>query len=208
MPIDKRKLHSFFYSSGYKYLYHCNTIATSCLFIKQGGLLSKRQIEKRKLNNTSCIDKEINQSNDISFDTSDFKRFYGKLNHHGPVCFVMSIDILLDSKFPDIYVDTIHHNNTDKRIHTSEFDIENQCTQIKMLSFKNCNDIIPFNPYLNKIVVDWPKTYDMDINTLIENGIKSLKNCIDSNNMFSLANYYKYIMKPNNYNINLFFSPN
>lgn len=207
MSIDKRKLHSFFYVNGLKYLYHCNTIVTSCSFIQQGGLLSRRQVENRQLKHTPRISNSINNkfdtSNDIPVDTSNLGRFYAKLNCHGPVCFVMSIDILLDDKFPDIYVNNIHQDDVDN---INPF--ESNCNQIKMLSFKNCNDIIPFNPYLKEIIVDYPKTYDMDINILIDNGIKYFKNSIQHSKFHRPIDYYNYTIEPSKYNIDLFFNPN
>lgn len=56
-------------------LFHANTVTTSLSFISEGGLLSRGEVEKRGLKQTSQLsdddDKLYNIWNDVFFDSCD-----------------------------------------------------------------------------------------------------------------------------------------
>ena len=127
LSVDKRKLYGFLYSNGYKDLYHSNTVAVSRVFINQGGLLSKQGLKNRgleyplKYSNKVC--RPFDTSNDIPINPLNLRKFYSKFNVHGPVCFVLSIDVLLDDNLPSVDIsssgliddiDTIYCSNMNK----------------------------------------------------------------------------------------------
>lgn len=218
MSIDKRKLHSFLYSNGYKYLYHSNVIAISQLFISQGGLLSKQELKNRGLEYllkySNKLGRSFDTSNDIPVNPLNLGKFYSKFNIHGPVCFVLSIDVLLDDTLPNVYInsngvvnemDTLYCNNMNKYLNIFSSNSNKEFSKLNMIYFKNYNNVIPFNPYLKKIILETPVTYDKDIDTIVKDGIKSFEDYVHSKNIKVPIEHYSYIINPKECNAKLFY---
>lgn len=115
MSINKTELYNFLYDNNYRYLYHANTVVTSCSFIEQGGLLSRKETENRNLNQTPQYsdekDKILGVYNDIFVDVLNLGQHYNRINYYGPICIAMSIDMLLDENLPDVYI-TVNNQYT------------------------------------------------------------------------------------------------
>lgn len=83
-----------------EFLYHANTVATACTFLRAGGLLSRGTVVDLGLEQTSQetdeTDKMFDVFYDIFFDSDDIHRRAKKINLYGPVLFVYSIDLLDD----------------------------------------------------------------------------------------------------------------
>lgn len=218
MSIDKRKLYSFLYSNGYKYLYHSNTVAVSRLFISQGGLLSKQELKNRGLEYllkySNKLHRPFDTSNDIPVNPLNLRKFYSKFNIHGPVCFVLSIDVLLDDNLPSVYIssngliddmDTLYCSNMDKYLNVFSSNSNKEFSKLNMIYFKNYNDIIPFKPYLKRIILETPVTYDKNIDTIVKDGIKSFEDYAKSKNIKVPIEHYSYIINPKECNAKLFY---
>lgn len=80
------------------YLYHANSVTTSCTFLTKGGLLSRGYVESRKLQQTPQAsdekDKQVGVWDDTFMDTVDIHARAKQYNEYGPVLFVMQADIL------------------------------------------------------------------------------------------------------------------
>ncbi len=90
-------------SKGVFSLYHANTVATACTFIRSGGLLSRGAVRDRGLFQTSqdtdASDQAFDVFYDIFFDSVDIHARSSNLNYYGPVTFVYSVDLL--EKIPE-----------------------------------------------------------------------------------------------------------
>lgn len=218
MSINKTELYNFLHDKNYRYLYHANTVVTSCSFIEQGGLLSRKETENRNLNQTpqdsDKKDKILGVYNDIFVDVLNLGQYYNRINYYGPICFVMSIDMLLDENLPDVHItvnnpiyitnpNNMYYNDVNDYINVFSQSLLNHTIQQKMITFKNCNDIIPFNPYLKEIIIEQPYF----TNDIIQNGLDTIKKCIQNNNINAQI---KHVCRNVNDNrdINPLFNPN
>lgn len=78
-------------------------------------------------------------------------------------------------------------------------------SKLNMIYFKNYNNVIPFNPYLKKIILETPVTYDKDIDTIVKEGIKSFEDYVHSKNIKVPIEHYSYIINPKECNAKLFY---
>jgi len=85
-------------NKGITRLYHANTVATACTFIKQHGLLSRGAVRDFGLyqtpQSTDISDQEFDVFYDIFFDSVDIHQRSKNINYYGPVTFVFSINVL------------------------------------------------------------------------------------------------------------------
>ena len=99
MKISNRELHTFLLSKDINYVYHANTVSTSITYIQNGGLLSRGDVEDKKLNQTiqssDDDDKLFDVWNDVFIDTHDLHSHFPRQNLYGPVLFKFNIDFLL-----------------------------------------------------------------------------------------------------------------
>lgn len=161
------KLKNILYSKGIKHLYHANTVTTASTFLELGGLLSRQQVEEQGLKQTKQYtdrdDKKYGIWNDIFFDFVDIHDRACNYNQYGPILFVFNVDvlsqceseILITKKNPtkwhlcnedDYYFKDV--SEFDKNYVYGNFD--------NMLTIHNVQGILPFNKYLEKIIIDNP----------------------------------------------------
>ncbi len=80
-------------------LYHANSVATSCTFLQQDGLVSRGFVEDRGLEQTSQFSDESDKKNGIwhrvFLDHVDIHDRAGEKNQYGPVLFRFDLNILL-----------------------------------------------------------------------------------------------------------------
>ena len=163
-------------------LFHANTVTTSLSFISEGGLLSRGEVEKRGLKQTSQLsdddDKLYNIWNDVFFDSCYVHEVVKNANNYGPVCFVFSVDLLDDTSLPMIRITRSNPFNWKKSL-TDNIDdnyiddiSEYRKGDIAMhLTFFDCKTVIPFSPYLKKIILDDPQLEDNGIFEKAKNSI-------------------------------------
>jgi len=81
------------------FLFHANTVTTSCAYLTHGKLLSRAGVEKLDLVQTKQksddVDKKFGIFNYIFLDTVDIHNRARRRNEYGPVVFVFSLDLLL-----------------------------------------------------------------------------------------------------------------
>lgn len=172
IEVSPKELYDFLLDRGHRFFFHANTIRTSCTLIEQEGLLSRGEIEKRKLAMTAQvsddIDKIFNVWNDIFFDIVDLHDYFSRQNLYGPVCFKISNEFLLDKNLPNICItkdNPIYWNqdmSNEERYYlsvneyASEFDqnMDNRTIQTKMFTIHDTSKRIPFKKYLVEIILD------------------------------------------------------
>lgn len=158
------EIKSILIDKGISELYHANSVLTSATFFSVGGLLSRGAVENRRLQQTpqqtDQKDGHLGIWNDIFFDSCDIHERAHNLNCYGPVCFVFSIDLLEYLALPDIKITKQNPQYWDENIKNNRYinDInEYQKNDFGMhLTLIDTFDIIPFNPYLKKIILDNP----------------------------------------------------
>lgn len=156
-------------------------MTTSLSFISEGGLLSRGEVEKRGLKQTpqpsDADDKIYNIWNDIFFDSCDVHKTVKNANKYGPVCFVFSVDLLDDISLSPVRITKSNpynweKNNSDIEDNYIDNISEYQKGNIAMhLTFCDCHTVIPFSPYLKKIILDDPQLEDNGIFEKAKNSI-------------------------------------
>lgn len=170
MQLDNFEVYSALKEKGITHLYHANTVATSCSFIEEGGLLSRGAVENRGLPQTpqdsDDIDKQHNVWNDIFLDSVDLHERFRRQNHYGPVLFKLSIDVLRFEELPPVWItkdNPIRWNDDDddENKYFPSFKEFNRSYSLgayrEMITLRNTMDILPFVPFLEEIIIDDPK---------------------------------------------------
>ncbi|MFP1754888.1 hypothetical protein [Lonsdalea quercina] len=168
MKIDNIQPHSFLRSQDIIHLHHANTVATAISFIKNGGLVSRGDIERlgafQTKQESDHEDKQYDVWEDVFLDTVDLHGFFSRQNLYGPVLFKFNIDFLLCEDL-DIWITKANpmfwtqNMSPDERYFQGMPDIlmnwDNFNRQHKMITIRK-----PYHPilfqYLEKIVLDDP----------------------------------------------------
>ncbi|WNR45103.1 hypothetical protein [Paenibacillus roseipurpureus] len=167
MELDRKLVLEKLRDKGITHLYHANTVATACTFLRQGGLLSRGAVEARGLyqtpQNSDDIDKKFNVWNDIFFDSIDLHTFFSRQNHYGPVLFKFNIDVLSYDQLPPIWVTKDNPTRWKKGennyfLTIEDFESEYSLGKYReMITLRNTTEVLPFIPYLEEIILDDPK---------------------------------------------------
>jgi len=84
---------------GATYLYHANSVTTSCTFLEEGGLLSRGFVEDHGLKQTTQLSDKSDKKNGvwhrIFLDHVDIHDRAREKNQYGPVLFKFDLNILL-----------------------------------------------------------------------------------------------------------------
>lgn len=203
--INTHELVNYLKQNNINYLYHANTVATSCTFIEHGGLLSRGTVEKLGLFQThqksDYIDKQYKVWNDIFLDTQDLHILFNRNNKYGPVVFKFNIDILNMKDLPPLWITKDNpqywggnQNLSERYFQSTEeyLTTNNQYeTQRKMLTLKEVLTKIPFFPYLEEIILDNPAVSLKNKGNLFEKAKNELINSLNTNLEFKNKNILK-----------------
>jgi hypothetical protein len=203
MRLANNLLHAYLSSLGMRFIYHSNTVATSCSFALFGGLLSRHCCEQRGLplsfQYTDAIDKAYGIWNDIFFDSVDIHQRISDRNKYGPILFIYSIDILLDSKL-SVWITKSNPSKwgvvaPDARYFSNLQEVQsiyNVGTFDYILTLRDHEGPLYFDPYLRSVLVDdcaassGRKSYEEIKDLLLyysaRGGIFSLNNKIEKRN--------------------------
>lgn len=155
-----------------KHLYHANTVMTACIFLENGGLLSRGYVEENGLRQTSqgsdSKDKLMDVFDDIFFDSIDIHQKVCNLNYYGPVSFVYSIDLIDELAQGQLWItkgNPAYWNigMTEAQKYFLEEDelafFFNKDVFSQHITIRNQQGPLPFN-YLEKIIIDDPGETD------------------------------------------------
>ncbi|WP_110955000.1 hypothetical protein [Anaerosinus massiliensis] len=173
MKLDNIELYNKLKEKNVSYLYHANSLTTSLGFIKNGGLFSRGEMERRNINQTEqdsdYVDRKYNVWDDIFLDTVDLHGYiysqYSRQNIYGPVLFILKSELLRDCQFNNSWITTDNptnwYKNGDTKIYFDTIEryinVMNDNRQQKMITIRNINNPIPFNEYLDHIELDNPQ---------------------------------------------------
>jgi hypothetical protein len=204
MELDPRKVLKVLKSKGITHLYHANTVRTACTFIRAGGLLSRGAVEDLGLEQTpqtsDDIDKKFDVWYDVFLDSSDLHTLFNRQNHYGPVLFKFNVDVLTLKDLPPLWVTKNNpiywddNSTLEDRYFQSIREFDNGYTNRsyrQMITLRYASSLIPFEPYLEEILLDDPKVKVGGVCLLTE-AINALKNAI-SENEFILNNVERNI---------------
>lgn len=198
MEIDNNQLYNFLKFNGLKYLYYTTNVLTTNELIKVGGFISIKKANDLKLSYSEYHKKSFYQKfdiyEDIFFNSFDYHNFYLRPNYFGNVSFQVSIEILIDEATPPIAItknNPLYWNKSIKNMYYKDMDeyikdfykgINNiELYQQMCYVFKNCKDIIPFEPYLKSIIVDNPK-FKVKKRDIFKISFKELRKTIKESN--------------------------
>lgn len=192
--ICAEELYRFLKVKGINYLYHANSVTTSCSFIQMGGLVSRGNMEQSGLQQTEQssdrIDKSFGVWNHIFLDVFDLHKFFQRDNFYGPVCFVIDSSILISKELPPVHITTTNPiywkscfdrkylNSLNEYTQNFDFNCSRSKIQQKMITIEAENYVIDFNKYLKGIILD-----DPEINGYYNHALAKLREKLNKYNL-------------------------
>lgn len=155
-------------------LYHANSVLTATTFIEQGGLLSRGEVEARGLRQTPQYSDEVDKEHDVWFDVFlddvDIHRRARQENKYGPILFVLSTEVLRDCQMEVLITKSNplywKHSESYKDhyfLTLEELESSYRFGDFKqMIILRGISEILPFERFLRKIVVDSPENVGLD----------------------------------------------
>lgn len=174
IAVSPAELHSFLKSKGVKYLYCANSVKNSCSMLECGELISKHQLNYKKLPMTEPInadsEKKASMWNKIPLYICDLHGYFTRQNKQGPVCFVMDIDFLLEIHEKDLYISKRNPINWKKHLKSNqicyssvaefaeEFDslLPERKAHKNIILLRDKKSAVDLRKYLVKIILDKP----------------------------------------------------
>jgi hypothetical protein len=184
MELPSKEVLALMKSKGVDYLYHANTVRTTCTFLRTGYLLARGIVHERGLDQTpqksdaAHLDRALGIWYDLFFDSCDIQVRSGQHNEYGPVlCFDLAL--LEQDWMPSIWVtkdNPIRWSPTTsaaKRWFTSIDELKksyNRYTFAQHAVLRNVAGSIRLLPYLKAIILDnpergLPRTPSVDIHS-------------------------------------------
>jgi hypothetical protein len=166
--ISSAKLYDLLIDRGIDELHHANSVATSCLFLRENSLLSRGTVERRGLKQTPQVsdgmDKRYSIWYDIFLDTVDIHSRARRFNEYGPVTFVIDTDLIDDTLTGKIWVTKENPTRwAGKRENQRWFqDVDelkegfHKGTFGNMIVLRHCGGELPLSKFLKKIILDDP----------------------------------------------------
>jgi len=169
MGIPSRQVHDILSEKGVTELFHANSVATACHFLRSNSLLSRGTVERLGHFQTSQKSDTLDQRSslwyDIFVDTVDIHQRAKRANVYGPVTFVMDAMMILKCYTGKIWVTKLNptkwEGKSDKeRWFQDKEDLKENFMKgqfDQMLVFRHCGGELPFNGYLKHIIIDDPE---------------------------------------------------
>jgi len=172
MTLRALEIYKILIEKKVRYLYHANSVVTACSYLKEGALLSRREVEARKIpqtwQNSDSKDKKLHIWNHIFLDMYDFHKLRSDTNMYGPVLFVFDLEILRSGYVKDLNITQI--NPTHWRIGKSRRnylfqdakEFKRECSfenypYSSMFMFNHKEGLLSLKKYLKEIILDCPK---------------------------------------------------
>lgn len=169
MELNAKEVLEVLRAKGARYLYHANTVQTSCTFLRRGRLLARGIVSEQQLPQTpqqsDSIDRATGLWFDIFLDAVDIHYRSGGRNFYGPVLFQLDLDLLREAWLPTLWITrknpqdwSVNDSLTD-RYFTSVAELKKgyQLGDFgTMLVLRHVGGVIRLRPYLRSILVDDP----------------------------------------------------
>lgn len=169
MHIPSSSIYEILSQNSINDIYHANSVATACHFLKENALLSRGTAERQGYEQTTQksdpIDKNRGVWFDVFADSVDIHQRANRANVYGPVTFVVDSNIILKTYTGRIWVTKVNPTkwaglSEKERWFQSKKDLEDNFVKGRfdqMLVFRHCGGQLPFKGYLKKIILDDPK---------------------------------------------------
>jgi hypothetical protein len=166
--ITSRKVYEFLLEKGVEKLYHANSVATSCLFLREETLFSRGTVERNGFKQTSqtsdAVDKKYSIWFDVFIDSVDIHHRARRRNVYGPVTLVLDTEIIQNNITGNIWVTKLNPTKwagktTEQRWFQDIEDLQENFTVgtfDHMIVFRHCGGELPWTSSLLEIILDDP----------------------------------------------------
>ena len=188
IQLNPAAVKAVFVSKNVDGLYHANTVATACTFLKKGGLLSREAVERAGLiqtpQNTDAIDQNVGVWGDVFLDTFDIHSELNNLNYYGPVLFKFRLNILERVSLPDLRVTKTNPKGWDVNDSPNERYFQTidelngsfqRSSAQQMMTLRKTFGVLAFQGDLESIIVDDPQR-NIDGNNPYDIALAKLQN--------------------------------
>lgn len=178
MDLPSKHVFEVLESKGIKELYHANSVATACQFLRSRSLMSRGTVERMGVAQTpqksDDADKRYSIWFDIFMDSVDIHARAGRANLYGPVLFVLDIRAIEKNNTGRLWVTKLNPTKWSGRSGSERWFQDKQDLEEnfvvgrfdQMVVARHCGGELPFKRFLKKIVLDEPNqknTNDVDV---------------------------------------------
>ncbi len=169
MELPSKDVYEILRKNGLNYVYHANSVITSCQFLRNGALLSRGSIEERGLfqtpQYTDDIDRKYGIWFDVFSDSVDIHERTRDINLYGPVLFVLDTKLLPEVDGEAVGVTKLNPTKwagkrDDERWFSSLPDFDKNFVRgdfNQMIVFRKCSGVLSIENCLKEIILDDPK---------------------------------------------------
>jgi len=168
MEIPSKQVYEILLEKGVEKIHHANSVITSCQFLRNGALISRGTVDRRKMFQTAQKSDKTDRGYGIWFDvfvdSVDIHTRANRANAYGPVLFVLGSEIIKMANAGKVWVTKLNPTKWANKTHeqrwfTSAKDLEDNFVVGRfdqMIVFRHCGGELPICDYLEKIVLDDP----------------------------------------------------
>lgn len=169
MQLNPLSILSILRSKGVKKLYHANSVRSCVTYLEVGGLLSRGEVEELGLDQTSqftdSLDRKFGIWHDVFVDGVDIHSRAMARNKYGPVLLEFNLRLLEWEGLPPLWITRGNPcrwrdgQSDEERYYRSpeEFAEEYDFGDFfRMITFRGGGGVIPFELFLERIIVDNP----------------------------------------------------
>ncbi len=168
MKISSKSLYKTLKSKGIDYIYHANSVITSCQFLRKGALISRGTIDRRGMYQTPQDSDRIDQEQGVWFDvfadTVDIHKRASCKNIYGPVLFILKTEIIKEVYTGGVWVTRTNPTywkgkSYDEKWFTSSKELDEELvkgTFEQMIVFRHCGGELPIKDHLEELILDDP----------------------------------------------------
>ena len=195
MDIPAKHVYEVLKDKGVDELYHANSIATACQFIRSRSLMSRGTVERLGVTQTPQTSDDIDKRHgiwfDVFMDSIDIHNRARRANVYGPVLFVMKTEIIKRTYTARSWVTKLNPTKwagkskrqrwfQDKKDLEDNF-IVGQFDQ--MIVERHCGGELPFKRCLKKIVLDDPDRQTDDNVDIYSMAVGALRLAMDDSDL-------------------------
>lgn len=185
--ISQKKFYNVLVEKDIPLLYHANSVATACLFLRRNALLSRGVVQgmnwKQTPQKSDLADKRYSIWFDIFLDSVDLHHRMKAFNLYGPVTFVINTKILSNTMTGQIWATKLNPTKwtgvaEKSRWFQDKYEFEDDFekgTFDHMIVLRHCGGILPLGDYLEEIILDDPEITvprDIDVYSMAYGALK------------------------------------
>jgi hypothetical protein len=173
MEIQSSKVYDVLTNKSVNKLYHANTVATACHFLRSGSILSRGTVERKGLFQTpqssDTTDKFWAIWFDVFVDSVDVHHRIRDANVYGPVLLVFDASIIKHADNRRTWVTKLNPTKWGGKKHKqrwfmSDTDLEDNFVVgdfDQMIVFRHCGGELSIHDYLKEIILDDPQKHTL-----------------------------------------------